>query len=54
MAGKVKEKNSEKRRVSRRYLTIFLFVMLWGVLIIVKMSIVMFAERQYWNDVSRI
>jgi cell division protein FtsI (penicillin-binding protein 3) len=53
MAGKVKEKNSEKRRVSRRYLTIFLFVMLWGVLIIVKMSIVMFAERQYWNDVSK-
>ena len=53
MAGKVKEKNSEKRKVSRRYLTIFLFVMLWGVLIIVKMSIVMFAERQYWNDVSK-
>ncbi|MBO4268941.1 MAG: transpeptidase family protein [Bacteroidaceae bacterium] len=52
MSARVKEKSSEKKRVSRRYLTMFLFVMFWGILIIAKMAIVMFGERTYWNDVK--
>ena len=52
MSARVKEKSSEKKRVSRRYLTMFLFVMFWGILIIAKMAIVMFGERAYWNDVK--
>ena len=52
MSARDREKSSEKKRVSRRYLTMFLFVMFWGILIIVKMAIVMFGERTYWNDVK--
>ena len=43
----------EKKRVSRKYLSLFLLMMVWGALIILKMGLVMFGERQYWNDVNR-
>ncbi len=43
----------EKKRVSRKYLSLFLLMMVWGTLIIIKMGLVMFGERQYWNDVNR-
>ena len=42
----------EKKRVSRKYVTLFLLMAVWGVLIIVKMGLVMFGERQYWHDVN--
>ena len=42
----------EKKRVSRKYLSLFLLMAAWGILIILKMGIVMFGERQYWHDVS--
>ena len=42
----------EKKKVSRKYVTLFLLMAVWGVLIIVKMGIVMFGERQYWHDVN--
>ena len=47
------ERKQEKKRISRRYLSLFLIMALWGVFIIVKMALVMFWERQYWNDVSK-
>ena len=43
----------EKKRVSRKYLSLFLLMSVWGVFIIIKMGMVMFGERQYWNDVSK-
>ena len=43
----------EKKRVSRKYLSLFLLMSVWGVFIILKMAIVMFGERQYWNEVSK-
>ena len=43
----------EKRRVARKYLTLFFLMLLWGVLIVLKMGLVMFGERQYWNEVNR-
>ena len=43
----------EKKRVSRKYLSLFLLMLVWGALIIAKMLFVMFGERQYWNDVER-
>ena len=43
----------EKKRVSRKYLSLFFLMAAWGVFIIIKMAIVMFGERQYWNDVAR-
>lgn len=46
-------KKEDKSKVSRKYLLLFLFMMLWGLFIIAKMGIVMFGERQYWNEVSR-
>ena len=46
-------RKQEKKRVSRKYLSLFLLMSVWGILIIVKMGLVMFGERQYWNDVSR-
>ena len=44
----------EKKRVSRRYLSLFLFMVVWGVFIVGKMSIVMFwpIDRQFWNEVK--
>ena len=42
----------EKKKVSRKYVTLFLLMAVWGVLIIVKMGLVMFGERQYWLDVN--
>lgn len=47
------ERKQEKKRISRRYLSLFLIMALWGIFIIVKMALVMFWERQYWNDVSK-
>lgn len=46
-------RKQEKKRVSRKYVSLFLLMLVWGTFIIVKMGIVMFAERQYWNDVAR-
>ena len=46
-------RRQEKKRVSRKYLSLFLLMSAWGLLIIIKMGFVMFGERQYWNDVSR-
>ncbi len=46
-------RKQEKKRVSRKYVSLFLLMLLWGALIIIKMGIVMFAERQYWNDVAK-
>ena len=47
------DKQLEKKRVSRKYLSLFLLMLVWGIFIVIKMGIVMFGERQYWNDVSR-
>ena len=46
-------RRQEKRRVSRKYLSLFLLMLVWGALIIIKMAMVMFGERQYWNEVAR-
>ena len=46
-------RSQEKKRVSRKYLSLFLLMLVWGIFIIVKMAFVMFGERQYWNDVSK-
>jgi len=53
MADKDNTVKQEKKRVSRKYVTLFLLMSLWGIFIIVKMGFVMFGERQYWNDVSK-
>ena len=53
MTGNGSARRQEKKRVSRKYVTLFLLMLVWGILIIVKMGFVMFGERQYWNDVSR-
>ena len=53
MMDKESSQKQEKKRVSRKYLSLFMLMSVWGVLIIVKMGFVMFGERQYWNDVSR-
>ena len=53
MMGKDDPRKQEKKRVSRKYLSLFLLMMVWGILIIAKMGFVMFGERQYWNDVAR-
>ena len=53
MTGNGSARRQEKKRVSRKYVTLFLLMLVWGTLIIVKMGFVMFGERQYWNDVSR-
>jgi len=53
MTDKNASRKQEKKRVSRKYLSLFLLMSVWGILIIVKMAIVMFGERQYWNDVSK-
>lgn len=53
----LKDKDSapkqEKKRVSRKYLSLFMLMAVWGIFIIIKMGLVMFGERQYWNEVSR-
>ena len=46
-------RKQEKKRVSRKYLSLFLLMAVWGIFIIVKMSLVMFGERTYWNEVSK-
>ncbi|MBO6078326.1 MAG: PASTA domain-containing protein [Bacteroidaceae bacterium] len=46
-------RKQEKKRVSRKYVTLFLLMLVWGIFIIIKMALVMFGERQYWNDVSK-
>ena len=53
MADKSSEVKQEKKRVSRKYVTLFLLMAVWGIFIIIKMGFVMFGERQYWNDVSK-
>ena len=53
MIDKEAARKQEKKRVSRKYVTLFLLMLVWGILIIVKMGMVMFGERTYWNDVSR-
>jgi cell division protein FtsI (penicillin-binding protein 3) len=53
MKDKDASRTQEKKRVSRKYLSLFLLMMVWGIFIIVKMAFVMFGERQYWNDVSK-
>ncbi len=53
MAEKDDARKQEKKRVSRKYLSLFLLMLVWGALIIIKMVVVMFGERQYWNDVER-
>ena len=53
MMDKDDPRKQEKKRVSRKYLSLFLLMMVWGVFIIAKMAMVMFGERQYWNDVAR-
>ena len=53
MMSKDDPRKQEKKRVSRKYLSLFLLMMVWGAFIIVKMAMVMFGERQYWNDVAR-
>ena len=53
MMSKDDPRKQEKKRVSRKYLSLFLLMMVWGILIIAKMGFVMFGERQYWNDVAR-
>ena len=53
MAEKDDSRKQEKKRVSRKYLSLFLLMLVWGALIIIKMVMVMFGERQYWNDVER-
>ena len=53
MADKNDARKQEKKRVSRKYLSLFLLMLLWGALIIIKMVMVMFGERQYWNEVER-
>ena len=53
MADKNDARKQEKKRVSRKYLSLFLLMLVWGILIIAKMGFVMFGERQYWNDVER-
>lgn len=53
MTDKNDPRRQEKKRVSRKYLSLFLLMSVWGLLVIIKMGFVMFGERQYWNDVSR-
>lgn len=53
MTDRDSSRKQEKKRVSRKYLSLFLLMSVWGLFIIVKMGIVMFGERQYWTDVSR-
>lgn len=53
MTDKDGARTREKKRVSRRYLTLFLLMSVWGIAIIFQMSVVMFGQRQYWNDVNR-
>ncbi len=43
----------EKKRVSRKYLSLFFLMAVWGIFIIIKMAMVMFGERTYWNEVSK-
>ncbi len=43
----------EKKRVSRKYLSLFFLMAVWGIFIIIKMTMVMFGERIYWNEVSK-
>lgn len=43
----------EQKSASRRYITIFLILVVVGIFVIIKMGVVMFAERQYWHEVSR-
>ena len=44
---------NDKKRMSRKYISLFLLMLVWGIFIIIKMALVMFGERQYWNDVSK-
>ena len=53
MTDKETARKQEKKRVSRKYVTLFLLMSVWGVFIIIKAGLVMFAERPYWNDVSK-
>ena len=53
MNDKDASRKQEKKRVSRKYMSLFLLMSVWGIFIIVKMALVMFGERQYWNDVSK-
>lgn len=43
----------EQKSASRRYITIFLILVVIGIFVIIKMGMVMFAERQYWNEVAK-
>ena len=42
----------EKKDIKNRYLVIMLLLVLLGLCIIIKAGVIMFAERQYWNDVA--
>lgn len=42
----------EKKDIKNRYLVIMLALVLLGLCIIIKAGVIMFAERQYWNDVA--
>ena len=53
MTDKDDARKQEKKRVSRKYYSLFLFMSVWGVFIIVKMGLVMFAERSFWNEVAK-
>ena len=53
MTDKDASRKQEKKSVSRKYMSLFLLMSVWGILIVVKMALVMFGERQYWNDVSK-
>jgi len=52
MADRENKGSQEKKRVSRKFVTLYLLMSLWGVLVVIKMAIVMFGERQYWHEVS--
>lgn len=44
---------NEKKRMTRTSFTIFLFALMWACAVLVKAVVVMFAERSYWQDVSK-
>ena len=43
----------DNKKTLLRYFSVLLLLGLTGALVIAKTIIVMFAERQYWNDVSK-
>lgn len=42
----------DKKNIMLRYFFIVLVMSLVGIAIVVKAGLIMFAERQYWNDVA--